>query len=215
MATFSFTINQSIPKVEIDQTQEVVQITSTSTNVTVSQNGVALVGTPGPTGPTGPTGTTGPTGATGATGPAGGVSPNPIVETIQIGSTIISENQFGDIYGTAYGSITGSDPIIIDAFPNTHPDWIHAKYTVQVTDNISSSRDSLDFHISEITLVSSGRDTPAYFTENNIMENNGLLGTFNVNNNGGYPILYFTPTDAVGMKIRVLRTMMGFYNRPA
>jgi len=71
MATFSFTINETIPNIVVSENQEVVQVQSTSTTVQVVQNGIVNHPVPGATGPTGPTGPQGPAGNDGVTGPTG------------------------------------------------------------------------------------------------------------------------------------------------
>jgi hypothetical protein len=75
--SFSFTITNFVNQIDVNATSSVVTVLTTSSAVSVIQNGFINIpvqgptGTTGPTGPAGATGSQGPTGATGATGPIG------------------------------------------------------------------------------------------------------------------------------------------------
>ena len=69
--SFNFTITNFVNQIDINSTSNVVTVQTTSSAVSVIQNGFINIPVPGATGPTGPTGSTGATGTQGPTGPTG------------------------------------------------------------------------------------------------------------------------------------------------
>ena len=181
MANFSFTINETIPNIVVSENQEVVQVQSTSTTVQISQNGVALVGTPGPTGATGPQGPTGATGPQGDTGPAGNYEANPSFTSISfngnLGNIKAGSTSLNPGYATQFLIDT-----FADAFSNPT-----TKYFIQVND------DQDNFIACDIT-VTKRPNHDIYFSQNGILENQ-TIGTFSAEWDGGTSTgkLYFTP----------------------
>ena len=76
--------------------------------------------------------------------------------------------------------------------------------SMKVYVQIFNEDDGDSFYISE--LVVAKKNGNQYFTENNILENNGRLGTFSVATGGTSPILTFTPntTDNLTVKAAIL-----------
>jgi hypothetical protein len=179
MPTFSVTINETIPVIDVSENLQNVTIQSTSSVITLSQNGIINTPVPGPTGPTGPTGSQGATGAQGATGPAAWN-----YQTFNRGSST-AKYQI-DVFAT--NDILAPDDRTISA-----------KYYIHI-------RDGQSFYITEYTIAYDS--TNVYASEYGILTNNGTLGTFSIERSGNSIFVYYTPTSPTAMVIRVANTKM-------
>ena len=198
--SFNFTITNITPVIEVNSTANYVTVQTTSSAVSVIQNGFINVPVPGPTGPLGPTGPQGDTGPQGPSGPTGPQGPSgPTGPRGELGPTGPS--------GIFYSTITPNQVAAYEIGQMATQDLmqpgdriISAKFYVHV-------RQNNNFYIA--TLLIAYDDTNVYYTENDILENNGPLGTFSVINDGSGTIsLKFTPTTYADMVIRVAKTPM-------